>query len=624
VAYCQQNKIKMPSKISSNDALDDLAKVSPATAPTIATATNNNNNNNIVFTLPELVRIILSFLMGKLLPTQYFYDFPPWLRVSDSCRKSVMSTTAGIKSSSDLNAMNSSDCCRARLVSKLFNQQFLNLMAEMMHTNHITRQVQQQQQQQLQQQQQQAQSQIIHKPIPAYRLDMYELFERIHPQAQEKYPSYVHHCIAKIDKHFNEFITENVKKNFIIVDQTRVRLQQAVDNAEEKNLNSGSQEFIPSVSTLALYEMYKKKVVEMMAIWHKFYTIKYKLRDEIYNYVQLTRKEQIFVSKSNKNNNFILFNTDSDYAVKHCKDNEQQQLQPISMNTAINQQSIKQYYQYDPQLRALLLKYLTPSSNTSSNSMTVKYEYTPTTNNQQQQPQVFNLKFKICIVGDGGVGKTSLAGTIVNGQFPEYYNYMDMAYKTMAIKFKDYGQQQQEQKQQAQVEVSMFDTAGQSDYVRLRPLSYPDTDLFLVCFAFDMPDSLENVSLCWVPEVESTINAITQTGGSSSYAYASNKHKEHVNIILVGLKSDVKSNAERMKQQYNVRRPLQKVITTQDAIEVAKKMGCIGYMEASAKDASPLELERFFEDAVLATLMERAKRVYGVYDKSNSQQCCTM
>jgi hypothetical protein len=34
---------------------------------------------------------------------------------------------------------------------------------------------------------------------------------------------------------------------------------------------------------------------------------------------------------------------------------------------------------------------------------------------------------------------------------------------------------------------------GQEDYDRLRPLSYPDSHVILICFAIDSPDSLENV-----------------------------------------------------------------------------------------------------------------------------------
>ena len=52
-----------------------------------------------------------------------------------------------------------------------------------------------------------------------------------------------------------------------------------------------------------------------------------------------------------------------------------------------------------------------------------------------------------------------------------------------------------------QVELALWDTAGQEDYDRLRPLSYPDTDVILMCYSIDNPDSLENIPEKWTPEV---------------------------------------------------------------------------------------------------------------------------
>ena len=43
------------------------------------------------------------------------------------------------------------------------------------------------------------------------------------------------------------------------------------------------------------------------------------------------------------------------------------------------------------------------------------------------------------------------------------------------------------------VELALWDTAGQEDYDRFRPLSYPDSHVILICFAVDSPDSLDNV-----------------------------------------------------------------------------------------------------------------------------------
>lgn len=51
--------------------------------------------------------------------------------------------------------------------------------------------------------------------------------------------------------------------------------------------------------------------------------------------------------------------------------------------------------------------------------------------------------------------------------------------------------------------LGLFDTAGQEDYDRLRPLSYPQTDVFLVCFSVTSPASFENVKEKWFPEVRS-------------------------------------------------------------------------------------------------------------------------
>jgi Ras-related C3 botulinum toxin substrate 1 len=43
------------------------------------------------------------------------------------------------------------------------------------------------------------------------------------------------------------------------------------------------------------------------------------------------------------------------------------------------------------------------------------------------------------------------------------------------------------------ISLGLWDTAGQEDYDRLRPLSYPQTDVFLVCFSIVSPPSYDNV-----------------------------------------------------------------------------------------------------------------------------------
>ena len=43
------------------------------------------------------------------------------------------------------------------------------------------------------------------------------------------------------------------------------------------------------------------------------------------------------------------------------------------------------------------------------------------------------------------------------------------------------------------VELALWDTAGQEDYDRLRPLSYFETDVVIICFAVDNQNSYQNV-----------------------------------------------------------------------------------------------------------------------------------
>ena len=73
-----------------------------------------------------------------------------------------------------------------------------------------------------------------------------------------------------------------------------------------------------------------------------------------------------------------------------------------------------------------------------------------------------------------------------------------------------------------QVSLGLWDTAGQEDYDRLRPLSYPQTDVFLVCFSVVSPASLDNVLHKWVPEIR--------------------HHCADAPLLLVGTKSDLRDD----------------------------------------------------------------------------------
>ncbi|KAG0261761.1 Rho GTPase [Actinomortierella ambigua] len=74
-----------------------------------------------------------------------------------------------------------------------------------------------------------------------------------------------------------------------------------------------------------------------------------------------------------------------------------------------------------------------------------------------------------------------------------------------------------------QIELSLWDTAGQEDYDRLRPLSYPESDVVLMCFAVNNPPSLDNITEKWFPELTHFLEKIPK--------------------LVVGLKTDLRDEA---------------------------------------------------------------------------------
>merc|ERR1719316_2479135 len=84
------------------------------------------------------------------------------------------------------------------------------------------------------------------------------------------------------------------------------------------------------------------------------------------------------------------------------------------------------------------------------------------------------------------------------------------------------------------INLGLWDTAGQEDYDRLRPLSYPQTDVFLVAFSLISRASFENVKQKWWPELK--------------------HHCPGVPTILVGTKLDLRSYARRTRRRSRLRR----------------------------------------------------------------------
>ncbi|GAA5967296.1 hypothetical protein JCM8115_006097 [Rhodotorula mucilaginosa] len=158
-----------------------------------------------------------------------------------------------------------------------------------------------------------------------------------------------------------------------------------------------------------------------------------------------------------------------------------------------------------------------------------------------------DCKVKLTCVGDGGVGKTCLLIVYSQRRFPT--DYVPTVFENYVLNKPFEGKI---------IEFALWDTAGQEEYDRLRPLSYPETDVLLICFAADYPVSLENVEDKWHPEVTHFC--------------------EGTPIILVATKTDLRrdENAVALLRAQG-RHP----VTHEEGAAAARRMGA-KYAEVSA------------------------------------------
>ncbi|MCJ1341641.1 Rho GTPase protein rac1 [Bachmanniomyces sp. S44760] len=126
------------------------------------------------------------------------------------------------------------------------------------------------------------------------------------------------------------------------------------------------------------------------------------------------------------------------------------------------------------------------------------------------------------------------------------------------------------------ISLGLWDTAGQEDYDRLRPLSYPQTDVFLICFSIVSPPSFDNVKAKWYPEIE--------------------HHAPNVPIILVGTKLDLREDRNTMD---GLRGKRMEPVSYEQALAVSKEIRAHKYLECSA--LTQRNLKSVFDEAIRQT-----------------------
>jgi Ras-related C3 botulinum toxin substrate 1 len=176
------------------------------------------------------------------------------------------------------------------------------------------------------------------------------------------------------------------------------------------------------------------------------------------------------------------------------------------------------------------------------------------------------LNIKCVVVGDGAVGKTCLLISYTTNAFPG--EYIPTVFDNYSANVMVDGRP---------VNLGLWDTAGQEDYDRLRPLSYPQTDVFLVAFSIISPHSFDNVKSKWWPEIQ--------------------HHAPGVPILLVGTKSDLRNDSSMISQ---LQAKGLHVISQEQAQMRAKDINAVNYLECSALTQDGLKM--VFDEAIRAAM----------------------
>lgn len=191
------------------------------------------------------------------------------------------------------------------------------------------------------------------------------------------------------------------------------------------------------------------------------------------------------------------------------------------------------------------------------------------------------------ILGDGACGKTSLLNVFTRGYFPQVYEPTVFENYVHDI-FID-GQRMQ---------LSLWDTAGQEEFDRLRSLSYSDTHTIMLCFSVDSRDSLENARTRWMSEIVD--------------------HCEGVKLVLVALKCDLRNNEEEGGEEEGATstNDRSRMITYKEGLEVARGIGALRYLECSAR--ANRGVNEAFTEAARCALSAKAKGASHDEDKGKS------
>ncbi|KAK4750724.1 hypothetical protein SAY87_004206 [Trapa incisa] len=193
-------------------------------------------------------------------------------------------------------------------------------------------------------------------------------------------------------------------------------------------------------------------------------------------------------------------------------------------------------------------------------------------------------KFIKCVtVGDGAVGKTCMLMCYTSNKFPT--DYIPTVFDNFSANVVVEG---------TTVNLGLWDTAGQEDYNRLRPLSYRGADVFVLSFSLISRPSYENVLKKWIPELQ--------------------HHAPGIPIVLVGTKLDLRED-----KHYLADHPGLVPVTTSQGEELRKQIGAAYYIECSSK--TQRNVKAVFDSAIRVVIKPPQKQREKKKKKKRRKRC---
>ncbi|XP_040893177.1 rho-related GTP-binding protein RhoH [Toxotes jaculatrix] len=172
------------------------------------------------------------------------------------------------------------------------------------------------------------------------------------------------------------------------------------------------------------------------------------------------------------------------------------------------------------------------------------------------------MSIKCVLVGDSAVGKTALLVRFTSETFPD--TYKPTVFDNTGVEVYMDG---------VQISLGLWDTAGHDNFRQIRPRSYQQADVVLICYSVANPNSLANVQHKWIAEVRQNLPKVP--------------------VLVVATQTDLREHRDSC-------------ISAAEGRRVAHEVQAKGYLECSS--LSNRGVQQVFEYAVRMAVNQAKKQ----------------